>query len=140
MRTGYTCPGAARGWNGRDVEDGMDDEVARQAGRLGVGVVIALGLLVLIWPAAIQCLVPATAGNADAFRQECRQGRQTPWWLPLFRLSTSQSSAVLMLRLVLAPLLAFGLGGREWAAAQIARWLSRSRRGEGDSASGPEGG
>jgi len=51
-----------------------------------------------------------------------------------------QSFLIVLAGIVLALALAFGLGGREWAAAQIERWLSRSRRGEEGAASGPEGG
>jgi len=51
-----------------------------------------------------------------------------------------QSFLVILAGIVFAMALAFGLGGREWAATQIERWLSRGRRGEGDAASGSEGG
>jgi len=51
-----------------------------------------------------------------------------------------QSFLIILAGVVLALALAFGLGGREWAAGQIARWLARGTRDVGNTASGPDAG
>jgi len=51
-----------------------------------------------------------------------------------------QSFLIILAGVVLALALAFGLGGREWAAGQIARWLARGTRDMGNTASGPDAG
>jgi len=51
-----------------------------------------------------------------------------------------QSFLVILTGVVFALALAFGLGGRDWAATQIQRWLARGTRGERDTASGPDAG
>jgi flagellar biosynthesis protein FliQ len=51
-----------------------------------------------------------------------------------------QSFLIVLAGIVFALALAFGLGGREWAATQIQRWLARGARGQGDTASGPDAG
>ena len=51
-----------------------------------------------------------------------------------------QSFLIVLAGIVFALALAFGLGGRDWAAAQIARWLARGTRSEQDATTGPDAG
>ena len=51
-----------------------------------------------------------------------------------------QSFLIVLAGIVFALALAFGLGGRDWAAAQIARWLARRTRSEQDATTGPDAG
>ena len=48
-----------------------------------------------------------------------------------------QSFLIVLAGVVFGLALAFGLGGRDWAAQQIQRWVARSAR---DGSSGPEAG
>jgi hypothetical protein len=48
-----------------------------------------------------------------------------------------QSFLIVLAGIVFALALAFGLGGREWAAGQIERWQARAPRSGGDQPSDP---
>ena len=82
------------------------------------GVVVAVVLLLILWPSLIQCLVSgrqkkrresANAAGDDSDGNAPQAGRQTTWWLPLFRVATTRWGIILLSLAICMPVLAYGV-------------------------------
>ncbi|NIL97513.1 MAG: MMPL family transporter [Planctomycetales bacterium] len=76
-----------------------------------IGVMIVLGVLLLLWPAAMSWWMrPADAEHAAGLQTKGRRGGGDPWWFGLCRLSSSRyGTGLLLVVLLLLPLFLLGI-------------------------------